>query len=132
MSSLSRRVHAAHRRRRSGILAEPPKWGQATCTYQPTALSPLLDDLVVFGVRPDPDPEQVIAVLNGQGTVVETYANGPKLADFLEVERRMPWIGDEQLVISVGELLNLHRQPPIARPKAWCRAVLHRSVQRPA
>ena len=43
------------------------------------------DEEIVFGVGPDPDPQNVSVVLDRQGAVVKADANGPKRSDLLEV-----------------------------------------------
>ena len=64
---------------------------------------------VVFAVMPNPEPDNIGAVLHGSGSIVNADTNRPHPPDFLEVQRWMPRVVLEQFVICVGKLLNLLR-----------------------
>ena len=64
----------------------------------------LCDDLVVIGVRADPDPMDVAFDLGCQRAVMQADAHGPKRADFLEVQRGMLRIRFQQLEVFIGKV----------------------------
>lgn len=49
-------------------------------------------ELVVIGMRPDPDPIDATLNINAEGAVLRSDSNRPQLADSLEVQRRVPGI----------------------------------------
>jgi hypothetical protein len=49
----------------------------------------LPQNLIVLSMSADPDPEQVRTIFDGQSSMVQPNACGPKLSDLLEVQRRM-------------------------------------------
>lgn len=54
--------------------------------------SRLADDLIVVGVRSDPEPLDAVVDIVTECAVVVTHSYGPQRADPLEVKRRMLWI----------------------------------------
>src|SRR5947207_16007732 len=80
----------------------------------------------------DPEPDDLRAVLNGGGTIMDADTNRPHPANFLEVEGRMPRIGLEQFVVLVRKPLDLFRKLSIELPKLRVGAVPHKSRQRPS
>jgi hypothetical protein len=46
-------------------------------------------------VRTDPEPHYGVAVIEAEGALIDPDANGPKLTDLLEVQRRVIRIGLE-------------------------------------
>jgi len=61
-------------------------------------------------VSADPDPQEILAVLNSQCAIVQADANGPKLSiNPLEMQRGMTRIAANQLVVAIREPLNLFR-----------------------
>ena len=44
----------------------------------------------------DPNPDKIFTVFYGKCSVSNTNANGPKSTNFLEMQRRVPWIRFEQ------------------------------------
>jgi len=63
----------------------------ARCRVSDKSLSSafVTQHLLILIMRSDPDPYEVITVLNGQRPVIDTDPRGPERADFLEMERRM-------------------------------------------
>jgi hypothetical protein len=45
----------------------------------------LFDDPLVFIMRTDPDPDEVLSVLNGECPVMRASSRRPKLANLFEV-----------------------------------------------
>ena len=66
----------------------------------------LADQLVVLGMRPDPEPDDAVCCFHAQGAVVDANARGVEPTDFLEVKRGMPRIELQLLETAVGEVLN--------------------------
>ena len=99
-----------------------------------TFLSDLLlsaNERIIFGVRANPEPTQLVNVPHRQSTVMQSHAHRPELTHRFEVERRMIRVAPQKCITTVGLLLNLLRQPRIARPELRCRVVPHNSVHRP-
>jgi len=44
------------------------------------------EQLIVFGVRPDPEPHQIALVFHGNCPVMKSDSDGPQTTDFLEVQ----------------------------------------------
>jgi len=88
--------------------------------------------MVIFGVRPDPEPEQAVIVFGGQRTIAAPDTSGPEAANFLEIQRRMIRVALQKLKILVGQLLYFGRKAVIGLPEAGRREVLHSFLARPA
>jgi len=54
----------------------------------------------------DPKPRKIVAILHGNGPVMETDAGRPKASHLLEMEGRMAGIALKQFVILIRELAN--------------------------
>jgi len=67
----------------------------------------LTGDLVVFGVRPYPDPVHAAFDLDCERAVVISDTHGPMASESLKMKRRMPRVSLQQLEILVGKLANL-------------------------
>ena len=78
----------------------------------------LADDLAVFGVRADPDPVDSLFDFRPQGSIMIANADGPKLADALEMQGRMTRVRFEESEILVGQGANFPGQRLIQRPEA--------------
>src|SRR5258708_14838799 len=76
------------------------------------------DQAFVFAVVADPKPYVVFVVLNGQGADTAVDASRPEAAGFLEVQRRMPGIGLQQLELFVGLFPALRAQLIVAVPES--------------
>jgi hypothetical protein len=71
-------------------------------------------------VPANPEPgDSVWRIIQPQGAIVNAPARRPEITDFLEVQRRMPGIGLEQLEILIRQLLNLFWKPAVMIPKLW-------------
>ena len=63
----------------------------------------LADELVVVGMRTDPEPHQAaVWTVDAENAVVESDSARPEAADPLEVERRMMWVGLQESILLVG------------------------------
>jgi len=56
------------------------------------------DDLVILGVRPDPEPDQIGTILDRQRAIMQANPDRPERPDLLQVQRRVPRILPEKLV----------------------------------
>ena len=92
----------------------------------------LADPLVVLGVRADPKPKHAVRNRSAGGTMMQAHARGPKLANFLEVKRRMSGVRLEQSKCPVGGLSYRSGKKLIACPEIRCGIVIHSFVERPA
>jgi hypothetical protein len=45
----------------------------------------LAHQLVIVGMRADPEPDHIFPMLDGQGAIVQPDPDGPEAADLLEV-----------------------------------------------
>ena len=88
----------------------------------------LADELVVLGMRPDPEPHQPVIDLDRQGAMMTSGSHRPEATGLLEMERWVAWIALETLVRSIGDVANALRQGAIARPKVGGRVVLQMGV----
>jgi hypothetical protein len=52
----------------------------------------LSDELVVIGVRTDPEPNEILTRLDCERAVVQAYARRPEPTQLLEMKRRVPRI----------------------------------------
>ena len=52
----------------------------------------MTEQLVIVGMRSDPEPQHIALVFHGHGPVVEANADSPEASDLLEVQRWMTWI----------------------------------------
>jgi hypothetical protein len=59
-------------------------------------------------------------------------ANGPKGADFFEVEGGVAWVLFELVVAAIGQGLYFDGELSVVIPEVWGGTMFHRSVQRPA
>ena len=60
--------------------------------------------LVVLGMRTDPEPQQVLSRFDGQRSVAQTNSDCTVLSDFLEMQRRVRRIGLQQFVILISKV----------------------------
>jgi len=91
-----------------------------------------LDQMIVIGVGADPEPNEVVSILDRQRSVVQPDSNRPERPDSLEVERSVLRIRFEEFETAVGRLAHQHGQASIAAPKPRAGDVLQMPVQRPA
>src|SRR5439155_26721250 len=75
------------------------------------------DDLVVVGVRSDPEPVNSLRHVVAERAVVIAHAHRPQFSDALEVERGMARVGLQQLVVLVRNLADALREGGVLRPK---------------
>jgi fructose-1,6-bisphosphatase/inositol monophosphatase family enzyme len=72
-----------------------------------------LDQSIVFGVAPDPIPNETVVFHHGDGAIVETDAGRVHIvrpSELLKMQTGMRPIGEEQPKSAPGILLNFNRQ----------------------
>ena len=79
----------------------------------------------------NPRPQKIIAVLDGQGSVMQADACRPEWADSPKVKRGVPGIVPQECEASISLAPDGLGEPTIARPEAGRRSMVHKSVQRP-
>jgi hypothetical protein len=52
----------------------------------------MAEQAIVFGVRPNPESDEIGAVLNRQGPVMQADADGPESTGLFEMQRRVAGI----------------------------------------
>ncbi len=57
--------------------------------YGPCWTSCLADELVVFRMATDPEPEHTFLDFNANRSIMETHSNSPIFSDLLEMQRRV-------------------------------------------
>jgi hypothetical protein len=67
------------------------------------------DQFVIVGMRADPEPEITAVDVDGQGSITQANPDGPVASDLLELQRWMPRIALESLVVRVGQFSNRGR-----------------------
>ena len=72
---------------------------------------------VVLRVCPDPEPEQPVGCVDGQGAVVQTDAHGMEALHAFKAERRMLRIGLEERELLVREFAHHEWERSIAHPE---------------
>src|SRR5262249_3846292 len=93
----------------------------------------LLEELVVLGMRSDPEP--VVILAHGEGSVVDAYPwriGGALGADLLEVEAGIGRVSTEVLIGLVRQLLHVLRELFEERPKLLGTLRLHERKVSPA
>ena len=73
----------------------------------------LAEQPIVVGVGPDPEPDEPVLYLDGEGSMSAPDPSGPNCAGLLEAQRGMPRILPEALERLVCEPLNLRWQGPV-------------------
>jgi hypothetical protein len=68
---------------------------------------------IVVGMAANPEPDEAVERVDGQGSVVRADPGRPEAADLLEVNRRMPGILLQARVGLIGEIAYLGRQGPV-------------------
>lgn len=79
----------------------------------------------------DPKPDEFFTLLDGETSVGETNSYRPKASGLFEVQGRIGRVTFEGLVCRIRLPSYLIRQTLVGCPKAWCRAVPHKSRVRP-
>jgi hypothetical protein len=72
--------------------------------------SPSNDELVVFGVRADPEPDEIVAQLNCECAMVRAYTRRPEPTQLLEMKGRVPRIPLQVFVGTICSSLNILRE----------------------
>ena len=74
--------------------------------YEPPSLESC-DQIVVFAMVANPEPYNIITILDGDSSIMDTDTNTPHPPNLLEMQGRMAGGRFEQVVILIGKLLNL-------------------------
>jgi hypothetical protein len=77
-----------------------------------------LQKLVVVSVGADPEPDDGVIVIEAEGAVVSPDADGPKLTNSFEMQRRVMRIGFEKLKVFVRQFTDAVRETAIMSPEA--------------
>jgi len=72
---------------------------------------------IVFGVAPDPEPDESVVDLDRERAVAAPYPRRPDVSRLLEPKGRVPRILLEPIESLVGESLDLWREVPIRGPE---------------
>lgn len=83
-----------------------------------------------YVVISDPEPDEIVALLNGQNSIAPTNPCRPESADPLEVERRMLAVSLEKLEVLISECLDGSRKRFIEPLEPRRRRVRHRCLVR--
>jgi len=81
--------------------------------------SGLADQLVVRGMRPDPEPDDAVRRFHAQRAIVDANAHRVETPNLLEVKGGVPGIAFELFETAVGKTLDCNRQRAIALPELW-------------
>lgn len=100
---------------------QPPRCRLARC-QQP----------LVLVMRPDPEPDQAIGHIRGQGTIPRPHPHRPEPPDSLEMKRRTPRGGSQKLVVPIRHPLHRLGKPTVAVPEVGRREVIQSGRVRPA
>lgn len=101
---------------------------------QQVARSQIAQEPLVFVMRPNPEPNQVIVQLPRQSPIPATGADRPKIGLLsLEVQGRMLRIAFEELKVLISDSLHFWRESVIMLPEPRRGEIVHGSgLQRPA
>ena len=88
--------------------------------------------LVILGMRSNPEPNEAVGRLCGERAVAGTDASRPVWADFLELKRRVAVVFLEMFVGSICNLPDFRRQRLVASPEVWVRVMLQSGLVLPA
>ena len=92
----------------------------------------LASDAVILRMAPDPKPQDTIRGVDGQRAIMGTDASGVEPAHSLEMQRRVLWIGLEELELLIGEGPDLLWQLLVSAPEARGRIMDQSFRERPA
>ena len=73
----------------------------------------LAKQAIVVSMAANPEPDEPVGRVDGQGSVVSADPRRPEAPDFLEMKRRMPGILLQASVGVIGKIAYLRRQGPI-------------------
>ncbi len=93
--------------------------------------SGLADQLVVLGVRPNPEPDDAVGCFHSHRAIVNAHARRVEAPNLLEVKRRVPRVEFELLETAVGKALDCNWQRAIALPELRRGVVNQSFVVRP-
>jgi hypothetical protein len=84
-------------------------------------------ELIVFLVRTDPEPVEIVAHAKGHGSIRAPDINRPNFTFLLKRQRRVKWVLFEQQVLGIRKRLDISRKALVALPEfPYCeRAKIH-------
>jgi hypothetical protein len=88
----------------------------------------LAKQTIVVSMATNPEPDEPVRRVDGQGSVVSADTHRPEATDLLEMKRGMPRILLQSRVGLIGEAAYLGRQGPIQRPEVGRRVMSQRGV----
>ncbi len=68
----------------------------------------------------DPNPDEIIAVVNSQHSIMESDSGRPIITNLFEMKRSMRRILFQQFEILTSKLLSIFVQIFEALPESWC------------
>lgn len=92
----------------------------------------LAKQAIVVSMAANPEPDESVGRVDGQGSVVGTDSRRPEPTDLLEVKRGMPGILLQPREGLIGEIAYLRRQRPVQRPEVGRRVMSQSGVVLPA
>lgn len=98
---------------------------------RPSHLLAPFHDTIVFVVRSDPHPDEVLSVFDGECPVGEIDPCGPEDSDLLKLQRGVSGIGLQQGKGLIGPFADLRGKVVIPPPELLCGAMSHRSFSVP-
>jgi hypothetical protein len=72
---------------------------------------------LIFVMRSNPEPKQSIRDFDRKGTIMSSDSHGAVSANLLELQGGMPGVCFEPLILLIGRLLDIHRQPLVVFPE---------------
>jgi len=76
-----------------------------------------LNHSLVFVMRSNPEPKQSIRDFDRKGTIMSSDSHGAVSANLLEVQGGMSEVCFQPLILLIGRLLDIHRQPLVVFPE---------------
>ena len=104
--------------------------GATICSGEQAEVS--AEQSVIFGVAPDPEPDETVINLDRKGAVPAPYPHRPDVFGLLEPKGRVPRILLEALESMIGEPLDLWREVTIRGPELRRGVMSQRGVVLPA
>lgn len=77
----------------------------------------------VFVMGPNPEPDEISAVLYGHGSVGRTNSSGPIASHVSKPQGRVPGVCFQEFEVTAGHLLHRIGQLTKAPPEIWSRLV---------
>ena len=91
----------------------------------------MLNEPLILIMRTDPDPNEIRAIFNRKGSIVEANSGRPQLANLLEMQRWVAAIGLQEFKVLSRHLLDLLGEVSKGGPETGSGAMLHRFLRVP-